>query len=62
MARFTEILSINPKMKQKEIGKELGYSSSTLERYRIDIKIPTPYKSNNLERSPKTSNDFKRHK
>ena len=30
MARFMEIKSINPKLKQSEIAKELGYSSSTL--------------------------------
>ena len=32
MARFMEIKSINPKLKEKEIGKELRYSSSTLQR------------------------------
>ena len=30
MARFMEIKSINPKLKESEIAKELGYSSSTL--------------------------------
>ena len=49
--------SINPKLKQKEIAKELGDSSSTLERYRNDIKMKSPCKSNNLRRLPKTSND-----
>ena len=28
-APFMEIKSINPKMKQKEIAREVGYSSST---------------------------------
>ena len=32
MARFMEIKFINPKLKQKEIAKELGFSSSTLQR------------------------------
>ena len=30
MARFMEIKGINPKLKQKELAKELGYSSFTL--------------------------------
>ena len=42
MARVVEIKSINPRMKQKGIAKELGCSSSTLQRYRNDIKIQSP--------------------
>ena len=37
MARFMEIKSIKPRMKRKEIAKELGYSNSTLQRYAQDI-------------------------
>ena len=59
MARFMEITSINPKMKQKEIAKKLGFSNSTLQRYRNDIKMQSPYQSNNPKRPPKTSNDLK---
>ena len=33
MARFSEINSINPNLKQSRITKELGCSSSTLQRY-----------------------------
>ena len=51
-----EIKSINPKMKQKEIAKELGYSSSSLQRCRQDKKMQNPNKSNNPE---KTSKDLK---
>ena len=39
MARFMEIKSNNPKMKQKEIAKEIGYSTSTLQRDWQDIKL-----------------------
>ena len=60
MARFMDIKSINPKTKQKETAGELGYSSSTLQRYRIDTKRQIAFKSNNPNRSPKTSNDHKR--
>ena len=43
MARFMEIQSVNPKMKQKEIAREIGCSSSTPQRYRTDqtCKVPT---------------------
>ena len=44
MARFMHTKSINPELKQKEIAKELGYSSSTLQCYGNDIKIQNPYK------------------
>ena len=45
-------------MKQKEIAIEMGYSSTTLESYRNDIKMQTPKKSSNPKRTPKTSNDL----
>ena len=32
-----------PKMKQSEIAIQLGYSTSTLQRYRNDIKMLSPY-------------------
>ena len=37
-----EFKSINPKLIQSEIAKELGFSSSTLKRYRNDIKLISP--------------------
>ena len=37
MARFMEIKSVNTKLKQSEIAKELGCSFSTLKRYKNDI-------------------------
>ena len=60
MARFMKIKSGNPKMKQKELAKELGYSSSTLQRYRQDIKMQSPHKLNNPKRRQMTSNGRKR--
>ena len=44
MATFMEIKSINPKVKQSEIAKELGCSSSNLQRYRQDINILSPHR------------------
>ena len=55
MARFMEIKYIKPKMKQKEIAKELVYSSSTLQRYKRDMKMQSANKTN----IPKLSKDFK---
>ena len=55
-----EIKSIKPKMKQKEIAKDLRYSSSTLKRYRKEIKMQSPDKSNNPKRFSNTSNDLRR--
>ena len=54
-----EIISINPEMKQKKIAEALGYSSSTLELFRNDIRKQCRYESNNPKRPPKTSNDCK---
>ena len=49
-APFVEIKSINLKMKRKEIAKEIGYSSSTKQRFRSDTKMQSNFKSN----KPKT--------
>ena len=43
-----EIKSINPKTKQSEIAKELGCSSSTLQRYRRDINLISPYRNTRI--------------
>ena len=61
MARFMEIKIRNPKIKQKEIAKEVGNSSSTLQRHKNDIKMESPYKIRNSKRFSKSSNDLKRH-
>ena len=37
----------NPKLSQKQICKHLGFSDSTIKRYRDDIKMDTPYRRNN---------------
>ena len=42
MAKFMEIKSTNPKLKQSEIAKELKESSSTIQRYRREIKMLSP--------------------
>ena len=44
MADFMRVKYENPKMKQSEIANHLGMSSSTLQRYRNDINMLSPYK------------------
>ena len=39
IARFLEIKSMNRKLTQKELAKELGYSTCSLQRYRQDIEM-----------------------
>ena len=56
MARFIEIKPINPKLGQDQTAKELGYSSSTLQRYRQDIKMLSHYRipSNKTKKGKKS--------
>ena len=73
MAKFMEIKSINPKLKQSEIPKELEISTSTIQRYRREINMLSPYRispntiytrkqktpNTNLDDVKMTSNDLK---
>ena len=36
----------NPRMKQSEIANQIGLSTSTLQRYRNDINMLSPYRIN----------------
>ena len=56
MADFMRTKFENPKMKQSEITNQLGLSSSTLQRYRNDINMLSPYRinpNNNHKRTKK---------
>ena len=44
MAEFMKVKYENPKLKQSEIANQLGLSSSTLQRYRNDINMLSPYR------------------
>ena len=46
MNDFMNIKYQNPKMTQSEISNQLGMSSSTLQRYRNDINMISPYRNN----------------
>ena len=43
MLKFMELKSKEPKLTQEEISKHLGFSDSTIKRYRDDIKMDSPY-------------------
>ena len=57
MNDFVHIKYQNPKMKQSEIANHLNMSSSTLQRYRNDINMLSPYRinPNNVKKRPKKS-------
>ena len=44
MANFMEIKSNNPRLKQSENAKLLELSSSTIQRYRRETNMPSPYR------------------
>ena len=50
MLKFMEIKSSQPKSAQKEISKQLGSSDSTIERYRVDIQLDSPYRRNKYKK------------
>ena len=55
---FMEAKFNNPKLTQKEICKQLGFSDSTIKRYRDDIKMDSPYRrKNHKKKKPKQSPD-----
>ena len=59
MADFMRVKYENPKMKQSEIANQLGLSSSTVQRYRNDINMLSPYRisvNNNNKRTKKAKN------
>ena len=43
MAAFMRLKYENPKMKQSEIANQIVYCCSTLQRYRNDINMLSPY-------------------
>ena len=46
MADFMKLKYENPRMRQSEIANQLGMSSSTLQRYRNEINMLSPYRIN----------------
>ena len=46
MADFMRVKYENPRLKQSEIANQLGMSSSTVQRYKNDINMLSPYRIN----------------
>ena len=44
MADFMRVKYENPKLKQSEIANQLGYSTSTLQKYRNELNMLSPYR------------------
>ena len=53
VADFMRLKYENPKMKQSEISNQLSLSSSTIQRYRNDINMRSPYRNNTKKRPKK---------
>ena len=61
MADFMRVKYENPKLKQSEIANKIGLISSTLQRYRNDINMLSPYRihpknTNKQRKKTSTSN------
>ena len=59
MTDFMRVKYENPRMKQSEIANQLVHSTSTLQRYRNDINMLSPYRihpNNTNKQRKKTSN------
>ena len=59
MADFMRLKYENPRMKQSQIANQIGLSTSTLQRYRNDINMLSPYRinpNNTNKRTKKVSN------
>ena len=59
VADFMRMKYENPNLKQSEIANHLGYTSSTLQRYRNDINMVSPYRihGNNTNKRAKKASD-----
>ena len=56
MPDFMRMKYENPKMKQSEIANQLGHSTSTLQRYRNDINMLSPYKIHPITTNKRSKN------
>ena len=61
MADYMRVIYENPKLKQIEIANQLGMSSSSIQRYRNDINMLSPYRinPNNTNKRTKKAKNFK---
>ena len=55
MLKFVETKSNEPRLTQKEIPKQVGYSDSTIKRYRDDINMDKPYNRQKRKKNTKST-------
>ena len=56
MLKIIEIKFNEPRLTQKQISKQLGYSDSTFKRYRDDTNMDSPYSRNKHKKKNNKSN------
>ena len=56
MLKVMEIKSSEPKLTQKQVCNQLGYSDSTFKRYRDDISMDSPHNRNKYRKKNNKSN------
>ena len=59
MADFIRAKYENPKLKQPEMANRLGLSNNTLQRYRNDINMLSPYRINPNNTNKRTKKSSK---
>ena len=56
MLKFKEVKSNEPRLTQKENSKQLGFSDSTVKRFRDDIQMDSPFKRDTVRKKNEKSN------
>ena len=56
MADFMRLKYETPRMKQSEVASQIGLSTSTLQRYKNDINMLSPYRTNPNNTNKRTKN------
>ena len=59
MFKFIEIKSNEPRLTQKQICNQLGFSDSTIKRYRDNVQMDSPYSRNKYRKKINKSNTSK---
>ena len=56
MLKFMEIKSNEPRLTQKQISNQIGFSDSNIKRYRDDINMDSPYNRKKYKKRNTESN------
>ena len=61
MSKYMEVKYNEPRLTQKQISNQLGYSYSTYKRYRDDISMDNPYKRNKNRKKNTSKTQYQTH-